>query len=497
MAQHGSGGGMATRRRSDKPAILLDWFNVSYRALVATLLLVLGGGGAVSYYLYLKLVYEGSPRAEARAAIDQAEEALERAGPVSLREETAELKGAAQGLLAEARRQFDAANFNDARKAAVESKLNAEKASAIERGESAREVQFYRIEGDVKVKRVRELIWVDAERGMSLSVGDQIKTSSRASAQIIYFNGSITTIKPGSLLEIKDLYDNPATRVQQVREQLREGRISASTREPSAEGSYHEVATRNTVAKSAERSEMEVAYDKDKERTEVQVRSGAATLESGQAPPVKIGAQERVNVGRAGEASPVEKIPVPPALTGPPDQKIFLTREGRNPSVELSWDPVAGATAYWLQISSQPLFAEPIVDLPNLKTTGATLPNVKEGGYYWRVAALLGGGSPSPFSDPRKFKIVSGKVAQEGDQSPPSLVIDDFLVFASQVIIRGRTEPGALLTVGGNKVDVYDDGTFTTVVSFKHEGMNKVVFTAQDMAGNETRVEKTASVDAY
>ena len=88
-------------------------------------------------------------------------------------------------------------------------------------------------------------------------------------------------------------------------------------------------------------------------------------------------------------------------------------------------------------------------------------------------------------------------MAQTSDSVPPVLTVDDFLVFASQVIVRGKTEPGVLLVVGGNKVDVYDDGTFTTVVSLKQEGINRVQFVAQEMAGNETRLERTASVDAY
>ena len=80
---------------------------------------------------------------------------------------------------------------------------------------------------------------------------------------------------------------------------------------------------------------------------------------------------------------------------------------------------------------------------------------------------------------------------------PLELVVEDFLVFASQVIIRGRTEPGALLTVAGNKIDVYDDGSFTTVVPLTHEGVNTVTFIAQDIAGNEAKLERTANVDAY
>ncbi|MGH9870381.1 MAG: FecR domain-containing protein [Candidatus Polarisedimenticolia bacterium] len=485
---------MATRK-AEQPTVILDWFNVSYRALFTSIIILIAAGGVGSYYAYLKLFYEGSPKAEARQAINQAEESLEKAGPVAQHDSTTELKQTAQRLLAEARRQYDAANFMDARKAAVESKLNAEKAVAIGRGESAREVQFYRVEGDVKVKRVRELIWVDAEQGMSLTTGDQIKTSSRASAQIIYFNGTITTVKPGSLLEIKDLYDNPATRVQHVRERLREGRITASTQEPAAAGSFHEVSTHNTVATSDARTNFEVAYDKDDERTNVEVFTGKATLAAGSAPPVALTTAQRVNVNREAQVSPVQELPPAPVLLTPVDQKIFLTRENRSPTVELMWEPLAGAVGYHLQIASQPLFSQPIAEMNPLRSTAATLPEASEGGYYWRVAALFQDGTKGPFSASRKFKVVSGRVAQAGDTTPPDVTVDNFLVFASQVIVRGRTEPGALLTVEGQRVDVYDDGSFTTVVALKHEGINRVLFVAQDMAGNEKKVERTATVN--
>jgi hypothetical protein len=458
-------------------------------------LLAAGTGG--SYYAWLKLVYEGSPKAEARESIDQAEEALERAGPATAQDNTTDLKQAAQRLLAEARRQYDAANFQDARKAATESKLSAEKAIAIERGESAREVQFYRIEGDVKVKRVRELTWRGAERGMSLQAGDQVKTSSRASAQIIYFNGTITTIKPGSLLEIKELYDNPATRVQQIKERLREGRIMASTQEPAAEGSFHEVSTQTTSARADERSEFEVAFDKNQEKTEVQVNAGEATVSAGAGPSHKVGAYEKLDVDRQAKMSEVQQVKLPPAMLSPMDQKVYVRKDNVSPPVELSWEPSSEAVSYRLQIAIAPLFAQPTVDLGDLSNTAVTLPNLPEGGYYWRVAAQYASGVVSEFSTARRFKMMSARLAQTGDTVAPILEIDDFLVFASQVIVRGKTEPGSLLTVAGRKVDVYDDGTFTTVVTLKHEGLNKIAFVAQDLAGNETRLERPATVDPY
>lgn len=457
-------------------------------------LLAIGGGG--SYFGYLKFYHEGSPRADARAAIILAEESLHKAGPIVKQDETTDLKQAAQRLLAEARRQYDAANYLDSRKAAVESHLNAEKAIALSRGESAREVQFYRVEGDVKVKRVRELIWIDADEGMSLSIGDQVKTSSRASAQIIYFNGTITTIKPGSLLEIKDLYDNPATKVQQVKERLREGRIAASTQEGAA-GSYHEVSTDNSVATSTKRADFEVAYDKDASRTQVSVLSGQAKLSSSGGSHVELGTAETAEVDARAKVSDVARLRPSPIMQEPPDQKIFLIKGSEVPPVDLMWRPVPDAARYRLQITSKPLFAEPEVDLSSVSSTSATLPNLSEGGYFWRVAAIFNDGTEGPFTSPRRFKVMPARVAQAGDTEPPQLTIEDFLVFSTQIIIRGRTEPGTLLTIAGEKVDVYDDGSFTTVVALTRVGVNKVTFIAQDMAGNENRLDRTAHVDGY
>ena len=79
------------------------------------------------------------------------------------------------------------------------------------------------------------------------------------------------------------------------------------------------------------------------------------------------------------------------------------------------------------------------------------------------------------------------------DTTPPLLSIDDFLVFSSQVIVRGRTEPGAILAANGKTVDVGDDGSFTTIIQLRREGRNSIRFVAQDSAGNETRVDRVAN----
>ncbi len=488
---------MALKRGGERPAVLLDWFNVSYRSIVigsVTALGILLVSAGTYYYRY---VYRTSPRVRASAAIGVAEDLLEQSAAGVRDDEGKTLKQSAQRLLAEARRQFDARNFEDSTKAAEQSQMSSQRILSMSRGEAARAAQFYKIEGDVRVKRARELIWSPATKGMTLSVGDQIKTSSRSAAQIIYFNGTITTVTPASLLEIKELYENPSTRVQQVRERLREGRISATTQEPATKGSFHEIATLNTVAVTEERTSLDMAFDDQEEKTRLEVHTGRATVSAGEgSPPVEVEAQERLEVDREAQVSEKVKLPPAPALTAPIDQKVIPLGEEEGTPVQLVWQEVPESKSYHLQISSHSLFSDTLVD-QTLDTPIATLPRAREGNFYWRVAAVFEDGAEGPMSEVRKFKIVPGTLSLTGDTQPPPLQIDDFLVFSTQIIVRGKTEPGALLSVNGTKIDVYDDGTFTSVIALHKAGRHTLIFTSQDVAGNATRVERVAEVDTY
>ena len=185
---------MALNKGGQRPAVLLDWFTVSYRSILLSIVCIVAVGGVIGGGIYYRFFYQQSPRARAAEAISAAETLLEQASAEVSTGEVMELKQSAQRLLAEARRHFDAVNYEDSTRAAEQSQMSSRRLLSLQRGETARAAQFYRIEGDVRVKRARELIWVPARKGMALSAGDQIKTSSRAAAQIIYFNGTITTV---------------------------------------------------------------------------------------------------------------------------------------------------------------------------------------------------------------------------------------------------------------------------------------------------------------
>jgi hypothetical protein len=484
---------MALRRRQDR--VLLDWFNVSYQTLLLAGLAILVVSVLVTLYLMGYLGGGTHPRAEASRSITEATRLLEMALAASDSPDYDALRHTARGRLGEARQAMAEAMFPEALAAATESQQASRRLLALVQGkDSVRAVQFYRLEGKVQVKKARQLIWKDADKGMPLDVGDQIKTGSSASAQIIYFNGTVTTIKPGSILEIKELFDDPATRVQKVRETLRTGRMVSSTQNASAEGSVHEVTTQNASVQARGRSQFETRFDELNAGTEVGVYNGAAVVESGNQRR-RLAGREQVSVNAQGKLGATVKLPPTPTLLEPIDQKIFTVgSDGGDAQIRLLWEDVELPGTYHLQLSSSSLFGQLLLDRENITSTRVLLPPTEPGSYYWRAAFRTPNGLESAFSETRKFKVLTGRVLNVDDTQPPELVIDDFLVFSSQVIVRGRTESGAILEANGKKVDVGDDGSFTTIVKLRKEGRNNVRFVAQDAAGNETTVIRVAEV---
>ncbi len=485
-------------KNDENTRIQLDWFNVRYRTLVLWGVVIVGGLSAGGAYFYHNHYLKSSPQGQAHTAIGQAETLLEQAALQAKNDRLQAMRDDAQRFLDGARSNFNEGNFNDARVAAIRSQNFSQRLLDTARGgeTAAREVRFYKIEGDAKVKRAGQFIWEVADPKLPLSVGDQVKTSSNSTAQIIYFDGTITTIKPGSLLEIKELYEHPTTKVRKVREKLNFGGVSATLAGGNAAGSFHEVATDTSSTRSQERAEIEVGYDQTSQRTEVRVHSGQAQVSAGNKE-IKVSQAEMVAVGQDSQVMTRGRIPRAPELLQPIDQKVLVYRDTDAATTQLVWKGVPDAARYHLQISRRSLLGELLLDKEDVRATSVKLPRLKVGSYYWRVATVSPENVQSAFSETRKFKIISTEIRDQEDKIPPAVEIKDFLVFSYQVIINGKTEPGAVLSIDGQRVDVFDDGTFTAVIKLTREGRNTLNIVAQDISGNETQVKRTAYVEAF
>jgi hypothetical protein len=94
-----------------------------------------------------------------------------------------------------------------------------------------------------------------------------------------------------------------------------------------------------------------------------------------------------------GEVSPGLANPVPSVQTLLPFSGAIVSE----PQVSLRWYPVAGATSYRVQVTTDPGFAV-IVSDQLVSSPEALVPALAAGSYYWRVLAIGANGANSTFS---------------------------------------------------------------------------------------------------
>lgn len=478
---------------NQRPQVQLDWANISYRSImrgVVYLVLLVGLGGLV---YYLNAARRATPEEMALQEISRAER-MYRQAQTTADASLQRVVASAGKLLDSARLSYDRKDYAEARAAAQQSQSFSQKILEGTASESFT-AKIYKYEGDVKIKRARQFVWDNVTSNIALRVGDQIKTASNGSAQIIYFDGTITTIKPGSLLEIRELSEDPSTRVRKVREQLNFGGVSAAMPGANVAGSYHEVSTESASARATGRTRFEIAYDAETRRTRTEVQSGTTEVRAA-GRTMTVQPLERIEVAQDRMVSR-QRVPPSPALIEPTDQRVFPVENPAAAVTTLRWSKVDAAARYRLQIGRTSLFGELLLDKSDIRSTSVQIPRLQSGSYYWRVSCIDGGHVESAFSETRKFKIGGVEERRTDDTVPPPLEIVDFLPSGHLVIINGRTEPGATLIVDGQPVDVYDDGSFNAVIRIKRDGMSSVDIVAQDPAGNTTRMSRTVFVDTF
>src|SRR5205085_5090554 len=121
------------------------------------------------------------------------------------------------------------AKYSDAESSAVESQTIS-RAALSGAGGGDNDAQFLTVEGDVEFQKGPTGDWKPAEARTPLYNGDWVKTGDRASAELIFSNGSLYTVGPGALLEIYAQF-NPATSKKSNLVQMQLGSIELAPRD--------------------------------------------------------------------------------------------------------------------------------------------------------------------------------------------------------------------------------------------------------------------------
>jgi len=451
----------------------LDWFVIPIRTLgrVGIILVLLAAAGFLAYTTRARL----SPEERAKREIATAEDLVHRASLAGSSRPGSHYAHARESLQG-AVDSYGRSNYDAALRLAVEAQTSARRALGGTGRDDAGDGSLISVEGDVAVQTAGHSSFEQARQRQSLFDGDFIKTGRTGSAEIMFSDGTLYTIRPASLFEVRRPASAEAggSQIKMV-----SGAVNVYT-----------AASSSTVSSDAATTsidrESRVAVDVEKgEKTDVTTYRGRATVSNGKET-VVLAERERITAGaKSRQLSAKVVVPESPGLVLPTDNRIYDLKT--SDEIELKWSPVTRASRYRIQVSRSRLFAPDAtdVDLDNRIGTGARVKVTREGSYFWRVAAIDNSGRPSDWSAVRRFKMgVEPAAGPRG--SPPRLTVSPPQQMGNLFLIFGKTDPGVVVTINAEPADVARDGSFKKTVTVNREGSAILVVKAVDAEGNET-----------
>ncbi|MGE5232900.1 MAG: hypothetical protein ACM3OB_02225 [Acidobacteriota bacterium] len=460
-----------------------DWYHVSVDTLRGWLYLLLVVVMVAVGYFGFRYWSGVAVERDALGAIDEARVLAQRLqrepGLDAYREEY----GRGWDSLQEARTAYERGDYRPARDSGRRSRdILQGVLDALANKGTAGEAQFISVQGGVEYRRGESGDWEEARSRLLLRSGDFVKTSATGSAEIMFLNGTLYTVRPNTLFVVtRTRTSSGAPGEQAIR--MEYGWVNLNTAERPGK-----ITTPTAEARIKEESEATVTYDTHSGAGRFAAYRGGVEVETRGGQKRAIAANQQV-VQTGAVLSDVRTMPTAPTPLEPANG-VSLSVE-RDKQVALTWEAVPGATRYALQISRNRLFVDNVIDVDNRTKTRATLALRGDGTFLWRVAALGKDGAQGAWSAPRELRVVSVEqpdeaALQPGDHLPPALELDNVKSYGSLFILAGRTRPGSTVLVNGEAVAVAADGSFTKTVQINKEGWSFVEVRARDAEGNET-----------
>jgi len=355
--------------------------------------------------------------------------------------------------------------------------------------------RFTTLEGNVKVKTVGTFEWVNADRAMVLRKSDLVRTGAGSAAEITFFDGTVVHVRPDSLITIEETSEDPSTKRRKVAWHISSGEVQFNAPRPGAGGSEREISTPTLRTTTREAAAGGVAVQESGE-SNIKLYSGTAKVETKTGETLQLEANTQVKVDAAGKAAPAHSLPPVPALLAPQHQTEITYQDPARATTLLVWKPVPAAAGYHVMLDYNAYFNRPLVDRSGITESSVEVRGLDVGKYYWRVAAVDKDGVEGSFSDFARFTVSRPQGGARGTGDPPPILIESIEVRQNILQVRGRTEPGATLTVNGQRVDVAADGGFNEFIQLPAEkaGRQIVVFRAVGINGGVAQTQRSVMV---
>jgi hypothetical protein len=349
--------------------------------------------------------------------------------------------------------------------------------------------RFESIEGSVQVKRSGTLEWVPATRAVVLRQNDLVRTGSGATAEIHLADGGVINVRPDSLMTILESSQNPISRLQRVALSIQSGEANFQTAGRNVPGST--TISTPTLRATADRDTSGSIQVAEGGATGLRIFRGQGAAETRAGQRIALASNEGVNVDATGAAGPKLALPTVPQLTAPSNGTDIAYPDLTQGITLLLWSTVPQASAYRVMVDFSPSFARPLFDRQTARSTQMELRALEAGSYYWKVAAIGTDGTEGSFSDLWRFTLAR---SPQSLASPPPLVFEAAELKGNVLHVRGRTEPGATLSMSGVRLEVQADGSFNEFVTFDGGAGTTVRLTATGTRGGRAEQRRRVTV---
>jgi hypothetical protein len=314
---------------------------------------------------------------------------------------------------------------------------------------------------------------------MLLSEGDLVWTRTGAGAEIQLTNGINFKVQADTLMKIEATAEDPNSKKKAVTANLQSGGVNFQTA-GDASTTIQTPVSRTTAGHNAEGN---VAVGRDGDAVTKLFRGSQATVETAGGQTFQLTSNESVTVDQAGKSAGKVTLPAVPVLLAPPHLAEISYEHPETSITLLAWKAVPNAASYRIMVDYTTSFTRPLVDQKGWKPTSLELRALEVGKFYWKIAALDANGLEGAFSDLSQFSVTKPASGQARDAAPPSLVLETMTPSGNVIHVKGRTAPGANLTVNGQRVDVQADGSFNEFVTLEKAGRQVVVVRATTAGG--------------
>ncbi|UCD80502.1 MAG: YbaY family lipoprotein [Desulfobacterales bacterium] len=331
----------------------------------------------------------------------------------------------------------------------------------------------------VKSKRAAEIAWEAAKVGNLLYDRDAVQTFSRSAAEIQFDENNTLSMGPNSLMIIKRLTHDPSLREKRSFMVLVDGELRGMLAQSGQESVYLEIDTPGAKLRTQSGPgdsapvDFKLSVNPDKSST-IAVYQGSAKI-TAQGQTVTVNANQSTVVALNQAPLDPRDLPDTVQLKSPLSTSRFYYRD-LPPKIQFAWQTQPNATGYHFVLARDSFFHDIITD-DHFSESQFSHGNLKEGIYFWKVSAMQET-IEGLFSENRRFRV-------EQDQTAPELSVHfpPRTIYNELYTLRGKTEPGARVFVGGKRIKTSQTGKFEYQLKLSL-GINVIVVEAYDAVNN-------------